>query len=249
MEVIGDPVFRFTIGTELVRAAYDRGSSATRLVFTYTVQAGDMDGDGIEIGDGSTTFELDSNDRIRTVAQRIDIDRSHTAPGTLTGHRVDGSRIADDRDPELVAQPGGATVFTDQLTLTYDEALDGGSVPAAGQFKVSLDGGTPQAVSAVAVAVDGLTVTLTLATPAVFEQVVKLTYTVPASNPLQDLFGNDAGALTNHLVENVTIVLPVVSIAAVHAKAAPLLADAAVPADGVAGPGVGPRGDALDRAG
>ena len=134
VEVIGDPEFRFTIGTDPVRAAYDRGSSATRLVFTYTVQAGDMDGDGIEIGDGSTTFELDANDRIRTVAQRIDIDSSHTAPGTLTGHRVDGSRIADDRDPELVAQPDGATVFTDQLTLTYDEALDGGSVPAAGAY-------------------------------------------------------------------------------------------------------------------
>ena len=245
VEVIGDPEFRFTIGTDPVRAAYDRGSSATRLVFTYTVQAGDMDGDGIEIGDGSTTFELDSNDRIRTVAHRIDIDSSHTAPGTLTGHRVDGSEIADDRDPEL--EPDGAKVFTDQLTLTYDEPLDGGSVPAKEQFKVSLDGGTAQAVSAVAV--DGSTVTLTLARPAVFGQEVTLTYTVPATNPLQDLFGNDAGALTNHLVENKTIVLPVVSIAAVHPKAAPLLADAAVPAVGVAGPGGGPRGDARHRAG
>ena len=248
VEVIGDPVFRFTIGTELVRAAYDRGSSATRLVFTYTVQAGDMAGDGISIGDGSTTFELDSNDRIRTVAQRIDIDSSHTAPGTLTGHRVDGSRIADDRDPEL--EPDGAKVFTDQLTLTYDEALDGGSVPAAGAYEVSATNGavtTPLAVSAVAVA--GRTVTLTLARPAVFGQEVTLTYTVPATNPLQDLFGNDAGALTNHLVENKTIVLPVVSIAAVHPKAAPLLADAAVPAVGVAGPGGGPRGHARHRAG
>ena len=222
VEVIGDPVFRFTIGTELVRATYDRGSStATRLVFTYTVQAGDMGPDGISIGDGTTTFELDSDDRIRTAAQRIDIDRSHTAPGTLSGHRVDGSEIADDRAP----QPDGATVFTDQLTLTYDEPLDGGSVPAKEQFEVSLNGGTAQAVSAVAV--DGTTVTLTLATPAVFGQVVTLTYTVPATNPLRDPFGNPAGALTNHPVTNETIVLPVVSIAAVHPKAAPLLADAA----------------------
>ena len=226
VEVIGDPEFRFTIGTELVRAAYDRGSStATSLVFTYTVKMGDVDDNGIEIGDGSTTFELDSNDRIRTVAHRIDIDRSHTAPGTLSGHRVDGSEIADDRAPALVAQPDGAKVFTDELTLTYDEALDQGSVPAKGQFKVSLNGGTAQAVSAVAV--DGSTVTLTLATPAVFGQVVTLTYTVPAANPLRDLFGNPAGALANHPVTNETIVLPVVSIAAVHPKAAPLLADAA----------------------
>ena len=53
-----------------------------------------------------------------------------------------------------------------------------------------------------------------------------LTYTAPASNPLQDQAGNPAGALTNHPVTNETIVLPVVSIAAVHPKAAPLLADA-----------------------
>ena len=42
-------------------------------------------------------------------------------------------------------------MFTNELTLTYDEALDEGSAPAAEQFKVSLNGGTAQAVSAVAV--------------------------------------------------------------------------------------------------
>ena len=83
---------------------------------------------------------------------------------------------------------------------------------------------TPLPVSAVAVV--GRTVTLTLATPAAHGQTVRLTYTVPTTNLVRDLFGNDAGALTNHLVENVTIVLPVVSIAAVHAKAAPGLGDA-----------------------
>ena len=231
VEVVGDPVFRFTIGADPVRAAYDRvNSTATRLLFTYTVQAGDMGPDGISIGDGSTTFELDSNDRIRTVAQRIDIDRSHPAPGTLSGHKVDGSRIADNTAPALVAAPDGATVFTDELTLTYDEALDAGSVPAAGAYEVTATNGgvtTPLPVSAVAV--DGSEVTLTLATPALLGETVTLTYTVPAANPLQDLFGNPAGALTNHPVANETlvlVVLPVVSIAAVHAKAAPGLADA-----------------------
>ena len=200
VEVVGDPGFRFTIGTELVRAIYDRtNSTATRLLFTYTVKAGDTAPDGIAIGDGTTTFELDSNDRIRTAAHRIDIDRSHTAPGTLSGHKVDGSQSADSTAPAL--EPDGATVFTDQLTLNYDEALDEGSVPAAGAYEVTATNGgvtTPLPVSAVAV--DGNEVTLTLATPAVFGQTVTLTYTAPASNPLQDLFGNDAGALTNHLV-------------------------------------------------
>ena len=232
VEVIGDPVFRFTIGADPVRAAYDpMESTETTLLFTYTVQAGDMGPDGISIGDGSTTFELDSNDRIRTAAQRIDIDRSHPAPGTLSGHKVDGSRIADNTAPALVAAPDGATVFTDELTLTYDEALDAGSVPDKGAYEVTATNGgvtTPLPVSAVAV--DGSEVTLTLATPAVFGETVTLTYTVPATNPLRDRFGNPAAALTNHPVTNETtvlVVLPVVSIAAVHAKAAPLLADAA----------------------
>ena len=68
--------------------------------------------------------------------------------------------------------------------------------------------------------------TLTLATPAMFGDTVRLTYTAPATNPLQDQAGNDAGALTDYEVTNDTIVLPVVSISAVHAKAAPWLADA-----------------------
>ena len=129
MEVVGDPVFRFTIGADPVRAAYDRmNSTATRLLFTYDGEGGRHGRPtGSSIGDGTTTFELDSDDRIRTAAHRIDIDRSHTAPGTLSGHKVDGSQIADDRAPELA--PDGATVFTDQLTLTYDEPLDEGSVP------------------------------------------------------------------------------------------------------------------------
>ena len=220
VEVVGDPGFRFTIGADPVRAAYDRmNSTPMRLVFVYRVQAGDEDDNGIEIGDGSTTFDLDSNDRIRTAAHGTGIE-DHAALGMQSGHKVDGSRSAD-RMPPLLTE---AKVFTDQLTLTYDEPLDGGSVPDEEQFEVSLDGGTPLPVSAVAV--DGSTVTLTLATPAMFEQVVRLTYEKPASNPVQDLFGNDAGELTNHPVTNETIVLPVVSISAVHAKAAPGLADA-----------------------
>ena len=117
-----------------------------------------------------------------------------------------------------------------RLELVYDEALDAGSVPAAGAYEVTATNGgvtTPLPVSAVAV--DGSEVTLTLATPAVLGETVTLTYTVPATNPLRDLFGNPAGALTNHPVTNETtvlVVLPVVSIEAVHAKAAPLLADA-----------------------
>ena len=90
VEVEGDPEFEFSMNnpgesSNPKLATYDRTrSSATTIAFTYTVQAGDEDSDGIWIGSGSSTFVLDVNDRIRTASQQIDIDRSHPEKGTLT---------------------------------------------------------------------------------------------------------------------------------------------------------------------
>ena len=101
VEVVGDPVFQFSLtnpgsAANNPQATYDRTRSiATTIVFTYTVQAGDMDNNGIWIGTHSQTFMLDANDRIRTASQQIDIDRSHPEKGTHD--RPQGGRI-----------PGGA---------------------------------------------------------------------------------------------------------------------------------------------
>ena len=104
-------------------------------------------------------------------------------------------RPAMDLDP-----PGleSAKVDDDTLTLTYDEALDEGSVPAASAFSVSLAGGAGEAPSAVSV--DGDTVTLTLATAAAVGQTVTVSYTVPTSNPVQDVAGNNAPAFADRSV-------------------------------------------------
>ena len=62
VEVEGDPVFRFSLtnpgsAANNPQATYDRTRSiATTMVFTYTVQAGDMDNNGIWIGTHSQTF-------------------------------------------------------------------------------------------------------------------------------------------------------------------------------------------------
>ena len=132
VEVVGDPVFRFSLtnsggAANDVPATYDRTrSSATTMVFTYTVQAGDMDNNGIWIGDHSRTFMLDVNDRIRTASQQIDIDRSHPEYGTHADHKVDGSLGAptvppDPTPPTLVS----ATATT--LTIEWTHPGDGGS--------------------------------------------------------------------------------------------------------------------------
>ena len=217
--VTGMPTFAFMLGEATREAAYASGSDTAELVFSYEVQAGEIDTDGISWS--ANALALDGGTvRLTTTVPNVEEDAALGHPAQregLAGHRVDA-------DPPGVES---ASLDGTRLELVYDEALDAGSVPAAGAYEVTATNGgvtTPLPVSAVAV--DGSEVTLTLATPAVFGETVTLTYTVLATNPLRDLFGNPAGALTNHPVTNETIVLPVVSIAAVHAKAAPLLADA-----------------------
>ena len=84
------------------------------------------------------------------------------------------------------------------LTMTYNEALNSGSVPANGAFAVS--GGH----SVTGVSVTGSTVVLTLS-PAVTaaETGLTLSYT-PGTNRIEDIALNDAAALVNFAVTNST---------------------------------------------
>ncbi len=103
--VAGDPKFRFEMGDSGETAAdvdadYDPGqSTSTRLVFVYTVQAGDSDDNDIAIGQYSSanpdTFQLEDDDRIRVAANNVDADLGHARQGNQTGHRVAGSRSAN----------------------------------------------------------------------------------------------------------------------------------------------------------
>ena len=132
VEVEGDPVFRFSLtnsggAANDVPATYDRTrSSPTTMVFTYTVQAGDMDNNGIWIGDHSRTFMLDVNDRIRTASQQIDIDRSHPEKSTHADHKVNGSLGAPTVPPDPTA-PTLVLATATTLTIEWTHPGDGGS--------------------------------------------------------------------------------------------------------------------------
>ncbi len=132
VEVVGDPVFQFSLtnpggAAYNPQATYDRTrSSATTIVFTYTVQAGDRDTNGIWIGTHSQTFMLDANDRIRTASQKIDIDRSHPQYGTHTGHKVDGSLGGPTVPPDPTA-PTLVSATATTLTIEWTHPGDGGS--------------------------------------------------------------------------------------------------------------------------
>ena len=99
--------------------------------------------------------------------------------------------------------------------MTYDEPLDTGSVPAGSAFDVEVDGTAVTLASTDPVAVSGSTVTLTLEA-AMSTSTVSPTvkYTKPASNPIQDVQGNDAISDTADRSVTVTSGPPTVSIAA-----------------------------------
>ena len=132
VEVEGDPEFEFSLTVmngpaNDVPATYDRTrSTATTMVFTYTVQAGDRDNNGIWIGDHSRTFMLDANDRIRTASQQIDIDRSHPEKGTHDGHKVDGSLGVPTVPPDPTA-PTLVSATATTLTVEWTHPGNGGS--------------------------------------------------------------------------------------------------------------------------
>ena len=185
--VTGMPQLRLELGGGDRTADYEGGSGTAALVFAYTVADGESDTDGMGI-------EVDSlsGGTIRDEA-RNNAELNHDGLAADAGHKVDGVR------PRLAAS-GGAVVDGTTLTLTYDEALDGGSRPAPGDFTVQVDG-SGRSVSGVSVS--GRVVTLTLASVVAHDETVTVSYS-PGANPIRDAAGNGAIGLSNEPVANET---------------------------------------------
>ena len=113
--------------------------------------------------------------------------------------------IRDDDDMTAPAL-SEATVENAVLTLTYNEALDEASVPANSAFTVQVAGAARTVDN---VTVKGTRVTLTLASAVSLGQSVTVSYVKPQDNPIRDVAGNNAIALTNEMVDDGTP--PVVS--------------------------------------
>ena len=105
VQVTGDPQFGFSLAG--ARAAdYDSGSETTQLVFAYNVQSSDTDPNGIWAGDHTSanrTLQLDAGDAITSLGGD-DANLEHDELGTQSGHKVDGSRISGNVDPQFPAE-------------------------------------------------------------------------------------------------------------------------------------------------
>ena len=97
-----------------------------------------------------------------------------------------------------------AVVSADSVVLSYGEALDETSVPAAEAFTAAVGGEQRPLAADDAVAVSGQTVTLTLASAVAYGEAVTVSYAVPSGDPLRNGAGTPAGALDGRAVTNRT---------------------------------------------
>ena len=188
VEVTGTPQLRLELGGGRRTAAYEGGSGTAALVFGYEVAEGESDTDGVGV-------EADSlaGGTIRDEA-RNNAELDHDGLAADSGHKVDGVR------PQLAAS-GGAVVNGTRLTLTYDEALDGGSRPVSGDFTVRVEGARRSVAN---VAVSGRELELTLDPAAEHgEAGITVSYT-PGTSPIRDVPGNEAEGLSRESVTNET---------------------------------------------
>ena len=104
VEVTGDPQFGFSLAGRRT-ADYESGSDTTQLVFAYDVLSSDIDTNGIWVGNDATdnqTLRLDADDAITSLGGD-DANLEHDELGTQSGHKVDGSRISGNVDPQFPA--------------------------------------------------------------------------------------------------------------------------------------------------
>ena len=188
----GSPALTLTIGNGTGDATCVLATDTKTLECTYTVVGDDEDTDGVSIGANQLAL---NGGRIHGIhgATGGDADLTHAALGRDASHKVDGVR------PTLA----NASVNGTALTLEWSEPLDPGSAPAAGQFMLGVDSGTAPAVSSLTMS--GTTMTLTLASAADATRDYTLAYTVPSSNPVKDLAGNEAVMFTGTGIETVQI--------------------------------------------
>ena len=191
VEVTGTPQLRLRVGSRTRTAGYLSGTGTAALVFGYEVAEGDEDSDGVSIEAGRIAL---NGGTIKDEAENP-AELDHGAVAAQARQKVDGVR------PSFLS----AAVDGSSLTLTYGEALDEGSRPAAVDFTVEVDG---SGRSVTGVSLSGSLVTLAL-NPAVEhgDTGIRVSYTVPTgvgANPIRDAVGNQARGLSNRSVTNTT---------------------------------------------
>ena len=172
-------------------AAYASGSGTAELTFDYTVAAADRSTWGVAVV--RNTLELNGGTVRSTTATPVNAHLRNERLDHDPNHRVNGTT--------LTLQ--SATLDGTRLVLTYDDALDENSAPAATAFTVKVNGSAVSLADADPVAVRSVAVLLTLAEAVAENATVTVSYAKPtgaAASKLRDQAGNEAASFTDQAV-------------------------------------------------
>lgn len=109
VRVAGTPQVALTIGDETRLASYVPGGPRTSVCFRYTVQAADVDSNGISLA--ANALRLNGG-TIKSVADGVtDADLSHAAVASTDGTNVDGRRATAPRVDRIYVLPRGGGTY------------------------------------------------------------------------------------------------------------------------------------------
>lgn len=190
--------------------SFDENQVANAVVGTITSSDADVASYAITGGNDAGYFAINATTGAVSITEAgvaAAINDYETDPNTMdltvtatdtSGNVSDGTTVTvsvgdvDDVPPGLTTATLGGT----SITLTFDETLDTASVPSPSSFSVMQNGDT--AISVNTVTVNTSSVTLELASAP--SGTVTVSYTPPATSPVQDVAGNDVAAITDQSV-------------------------------------------------
>ena len=116
--VAGAPTLAFTLGEAEKTAAFAYRVGDTAAVFEYTVAAGDLDDDGIDVGPVATALAFPPGASIRAAADGAEPRYGDLDPAPFAEHRVDGSLTAPASARIATLHGGTFAESADSATLT-----------------------------------------------------------------------------------------------------------------------------------
>ena len=182
--VSGVPELALLVGGETRRATFRSGSGTSSLVFRYRLTEGETDAVGISVPAGA----ISTAGGLVRYASTNRVAPAQVVLGRQSGHLVDAVR------PVLVSAQGLAN--GNELTLTWDKALDEDSVPTMSGAGFGVENTSANASRDIsATSVLGRVVTLTLSSTISATDQLTVSYGVPSRThpPLKDTLGNYAG--------------------------------------------------------
>ncbi len=184
---------------------FDSALDGTAVPTASTFEVNGTAASAVAISGSQVTLTLAS-----AIAEGAAVSVEYTATGTTKLQGANGVAVATftssvTNNTDTAPAPASTSVNAAELSITFDQALDTASVPAASDFAVSVNAATAT-VSAVALA--GSTASLTLASAVDADDAVTVSYTQPTAGGLRDSTSNRTASFGPLTAANATAPTP-----------------------------------------